>query len=94
LVLLLFTPLLAGWSIWVGIAISTRSTDVRAAQQVSVLASVPPLAVVVLMSLKVINPTLALALALAAALLFLDGMGWRAVAAMFDRERLISGTRG
>jgi Alcohol dehydrogenase GroES-like domain len=29
---LLFTPLLAGWSIWVGIAISTRSTDIRAAQ--------------------------------------------------------------
>jgi ABC-2 type transport system permease protein len=33
LVQLLFTPLLAGWSIWVGIAISARSLDVRAAQQ-------------------------------------------------------------
>jgi ABC-type Na+ efflux pump permease subunit len=94
LVLLLFTPLLAGWSIWVGIAISARSTDIRAAQQLGVLASVPPLAVVVLMSLKVISPTLALALGLAAALLVLDGLGWRAVAAMFDRERLITGTRG
>ena len=26
---LLFTPLLAGWGIWVGIAVSARSTDVR-----------------------------------------------------------------
>lgn len=33
----IFTPLLALWSIWVGIAISTRSTDIRAAQQLSVL---------------------------------------------------------
>ena len=34
-----------------------------------------------------------LALALAAALLALDALGWRAVAAMFDRERLIAGVR-
>src|SRR5262249_4441568 len=30
---ILFTPLLALWSIWVGIAISTRASDVRVAQQ-------------------------------------------------------------
>jgi hypothetical protein len=47
-----FTPLLAGWSVWIGIAIG-----------------------------------------LAAALLAVDALGWRAVAAMFDRERLITGTR-
>src|SRR5487761_1226951 len=46
LVQLLFTPLLAGWSIWMGIAISARSTDVRAAQQLAVFASLPPLGVV------------------------------------------------
>ena len=38
-----FTPLLAGWSIWVGIAVSARS-DVRAAQQLSVVANLPPVA--------------------------------------------------
>ena len=43
LVQLLFTPLLAGWSIWVGIAISARSADVRVAQQLSVFASLPQL---------------------------------------------------
>ena len=93
LVQLLFTPLLAGWSIWAGIAISTRSTDVRAAQQLAVLASLPPLGIVALMSFNVITPTLGLALGLAAALLIIDLLGWRAVAAMFNRERLITGTR-
>jgi ABC-type Na+ efflux pump permease subunit len=93
LVQLLFTPLLAGWSIWVGIAISSRSADVRVAQQLSVFASLPPLAIVALMSLNVITPTLGLALGLAAALLAVDGLGWRAVARMFDRERLVTGGR-
>ena len=63
----------------------------RTAQQLSVLASLPPLAIVALMSLNVIAPTLGLALGLAGALLVVDGLGWRAVAAMFDRERLITG---
>ena len=93
LVQLLFTPLLAGWSIWVGIAISARSTDVRAAQQLSIFASLPPLAVIALMQFKVITPSTGLALALAAALLIVDVLGWRAVAAIFDRERLITGGR-
>jgi len=93
LVQLLFTPLLAGWSIWVGIAISARSTDVRVAQQLGVFASLPPLAIVALMQFKVIPPSTGLAVALAAALLIVDGLGWRVVAAMFDRERLVTGTR-
>lgn len=93
LVQFLFTPLLAGWSIWAGIAISVRSSDVRAAQQLTVLASLPPLGIVALMSFNVIVPTLGLALGLAAALLIVDVLGWRAVAPMFDRERLITGTR-
>jgi ABC-2 type transport system permease protein len=94
LVQLLFTPLLAGWSIWVGIAISARSSDIRAAQQLSVFASLPPLAIIALMQFKVITPSTGLALALAATLLIIDTLGWRAVAAIFDRERLITGRRG
>lgn len=93
LVQLLFTPLIAGWSIWVGIAISTRMTDIRAAQQLSVFASLPPLAIAALMSLNVITPSTGLAIGLAAALLAVDGLAWRAVAAMFDRERLVTGRR-
>lgn len=91
LVQLLFTPLLAGWSIWVGIAISARSRDVRVAQQLSVFASFPPLALVALMSFRVITPTLGLALGLGAGLVAVDVLGWRAVASMFDRERLVTG---
>jgi ABC-2 type transport system permease protein len=93
LIQLLFTPLLAGWSILVGIAISVRASDVRIAQQVGIFASLPPLAVVALMSENVITPSLGLALGLAAALLLIDGLGWRVVAAMFDRERLVTGNK-
>jgi ABC-2 type transport system permease protein len=93
LVQLLFTPLLAGWSIWMGIAVSTRVKDVRAAQQLGVLASLPPLVIVALLSLNVIPPSLGLALGLAAALLVIDGLAWRAVAGMFDRERLVTGRK-
>ena len=85
--------MLAGWSIWVGIAISARSNDIRVAQQLSVFASLPPLAVVALITLNVLSPSTGLALGLAAALFALDGLGWRAVAAMFDRERLVTGGR-
>ena len=93
LVQLLFTPLVAGWSIWAGIAISTRMSDVRAAQQLAVLASLPPVAIVALVNFNVITPSLGLALGLAGALLLIDAMAWRVVAAMFDRERLVTGTR-
>ena len=90
---LLFTPLLAAWSIWVGIAISARSSDVRVAGQLSLLASLPSVAVTTLIALNVIPPTLGLALGAAAVLLILDGLGWRLTSAAFDRERLITGTR-
>jgi ABC-type Fe3+/spermidine/putrescine transport system ATPase subunit len=94
LVQLLFTPLLAGWAIWVGIAVSTRSTDVRVAQQLSVVGSFPPLIIVALMSLNVITESTALAIGLAAALLAFDLLAWRVVARMFDRERLVTGRPG
>jgi hypothetical protein len=89
----LFTPLLAVWSIWVGIAISARSSDIRVAQQLGVLASLPSVFLVVLIALNVIPPTLGLAVVLAVVLLVLDGLGWRITSRLFDRERLIIGSR-
>jgi ABC-type Na+ efflux pump permease subunit len=86
-----FTPLIASWSIWVGIAISTRASDARVAQQLSLLGSLPLLAVSSLIAFDVIHATLRLAIGLAALLLVLDVLGWRVVSAMFDRERLITG---
>lgn len=93
LVQVLFTPLVAGWSVWAGIAISTRVSDVRAAQQLATVASLPPLGIVALMQFNVITPSVGLALGLAGALLVIDGLAWRVVAAMFSRERLVTGTR-
>jgi len=90
---LLFTPLLAAWSISVSIAISTRSSDVRVAQQLSTFASLPPAIVAILVALNVIPPSLPLAIAFAAILVILDVLGWQITARLFDREELITGSR-
>jgi ABC-2 type transport system permease protein len=90
----LFIPLLALWSIWVGIGISTRATDVRVAQQLATLASLPLLAFTSLISFQVIKPSVPLAIGLALALLAIDVAGWRVVAGLFDPERLITGRTG
>jgi ABC-type Na+ efflux pump permease subunit len=89
---LVFTPLLAGWSIWVAVLISTRSNDIRVAQQFAMLASLPSIAVTTLIAVNVIHVSPVGGLAAAAALLLLNGIGWRLTSVMFDRERLIVGT--
>ncbi len=91
--LVLFTPLVATWSIWIGVAISTRMNDIRAAAQLGAVASLPTILGSSLIAFGVIHMTLGLALGLAVVLLALGGLGWRVVSAMFDRERLITGTR-
>jgi ABC-2 type transport system permease protein len=90
---LLFTPLLASWSIWVGIAISARSSDPRTATQTSVLMSLPTVAVTTLIALNVIPATLGIAVGFGAALLVLVLVGWRVVSVIFDPERLITNTK-
>ena len=90
---LAFTPLLAGWSIWIATAISTRASDIRVAQQLSVLASLPTIALTTLIALNVIHATKGLAFSLGVVLLVANRLGWRIVSAMFDRERLITGVR-
>ena len=54
--------------------------------------SLPTVAVAALIAFNVIHATLGLALGLGAALLLLDGLGWRIMSAIFDRERLITRT--
>ena len=93
LVQILFTPLLALLAIWISIAISARSSDVRVAQQLGAITGLPVLLVLYLIAFNAIPASLGLALAVAAALLILDAIGWRLVSALFDRERLIIGTR-
>ena len=90
---LVFTPLLAAWSIWVGIAMSSRASDPRTAQQFSILAGLPIVAVTSLISFNVIHPVLKVAFAFGIALLVLSRVGWRVASALFDRERLITNTK-
>ncbi len=89
----LFAPLLAAWSVWVGTAISARSSDVRVAQQLGTLASLPALVLPLLMALQVFQPTVTTAIVLALSLAVIDVGAWRVVSLMFDRERLITGKR-
>ena len=90
---LVFTPLLATWSIWVGIAVSARSRDPRTAGQLSILVSLPTVAVTSLVAFKVIIPTLHVALIFGIVLLVLIRLGGRFASALFDRERLITSTK-
>ena len=90
---ILFTPLLALWSIWVGIGISTRASDVRVAQQLATLAGLPLLGFTSLISFQLIKPSVPLAIGLALALLVVDVVAWRVVSGLFNSERLITGRR-
>jgi len=90
---LTFTPLIATWAIWIGIAMSVRARDVRLAQQLATLASLPALGVTTLITFRVITPSVALAVGIALGLLVIDFAAWRLVSRLFDRERLITGHR-
>jgi ABC-type transport system involved in multi-copper enzyme maturation permease subunit len=88
----LFTPLLGALSVWIGLAISTRANDVRVAQQLSLLGSLPLVLVTSLIAFNVIHATLGLGVSLAVLLLIADALGWRVVSPMFNRERLVAGS--
>jgi ABC-type transport system involved in multi-copper enzyme maturation permease subunit len=90
---LVFIPLLAGWAIWAGLAISTRANDTRVAYQLSALSSLPPAAIAALFSFNVITADLASAVIFAAVLLVIDCAACFGVSRLFDRERLVLGTR-
>jgi ABC-2 type transport system permease protein len=93
IVQVVYTPLLAAASTWIGLAISTRTSDARVAQQLSILGSLPLLLVVVMIAFDIVHATTTLFVAAGAVLVAADTQGWRVVAPMFDRERLITGTR-
>jgi ABC-2 type transport system permease protein len=57
------------------------------------LASLPAIAVTTLVALNVIKVSLVAGLVATVALLLLNRIGWRLVSALFDRERLIVGTK-
>jgi ABC-type transport system involved in multi-copper enzyme maturation permease subunit len=87
------TPLLAALSTWISIAVSTRVMDTRVAQQLSLLANLPLVLLTSLIAFEVI-PINTVPLGPAIALLVVaDVVGWRLLVPLFDRERLITGSR-
>ncbi|HEV3187642.1 MAG TPA: ABC transporter permease [Acidimicrobiales bacterium] len=93
LALFLFAPLVAGWSVVVGMAVSVRASEVRVAQQLGTLASLPIVGVVLLLATGIIHPTFPIAIEFAVGLLVIDVVALRLVSRMFDRERLVTGTK-
>ncbi len=93
-VVIVFTPLLACLAIWIGLAMSIRSGDIRVAQQASLLCCVPLLILIALVAFGAIDVDRREVIVAFAALVVADVAGWRVIAPMFDRERLIRGTPG
>jgi hypothetical protein len=73
--------------------VSVRATEIRVAQQLGMIASFPPLSVVVLLGVGVIHPTFTVAVLCAVGLLVVDVRALRIVSRMFDRERLVTGAK-
>lgn len=93
LALFLFAPLVAGWAVVVGMAVSVRASEVRVAQQLGMLASFPMIGVIVLLISGVIHTTFSSAIEFGVGLLVVDLLALRLVSRMFDRERLVTGTK-
>ena len=74
-------------------AISVRANEIRVAQQLGMLASVPLIGLFVLLAVGVIRPTFLVAILFAVVLLLIDVGASRVVARMFDRERLVTGAK-
>jgi ABC-type transport system involved in multi-copper enzyme maturation permease subunit len=86
----LLTPALAAFAILVGILISLRSTDFRVAQQLAVLASLPVIGLVALVTFRVIRPNAWLYAAAAGLVALLAVACWRLATRLFNRERLLT----
>jgi ABC-type Na+ efflux pump permease subunit len=93
LTLFLFAPLVAGWAVVVGLAVSVRASEVRVAQQLGMLSSFPVIGVIILLISGVIHPTFVAAIEFAIGLLVVDLLALRLVSRMFDRERLVTGAK-
>lgn len=88
-----FTPLLALWSIWIGMAVSSRTSDPRTSAQLATVVSLPTVAVTSLMAFNVIPINLKVALAFGIGLFALNRLGLVVTSALFNRERLITSTK-
>lgn len=88
-----FTPLLALWSIWIGMAVSSRTSDPRTSAQLSTVVSLPTVAVTSLMAFNVIPINTKVAFGFGLGLFVLNRLGLVMASALFDREKLITSTK-
>jgi len=93
LAMFLFAPLVAGWAVVVGMAVSVRASEVRVAQQLGTLASLPMVGVIILLVTGVVKATFTSAVDFSVGLLAVDIAALRIVARMFNRERLVTGAK-
>ncbi len=92
-VMVVLTPLLAAWSICIGMAASVRANEVRVAQQLGMLGGLPAIALILLISLGTIQPDLTFGIKFGVILLFVDVAALRIVSRLFNRERLVTGSK-
>ncbi len=85
--------LLGGWALLVGLTSSTRARDVRTAQQVSALASLPVLLLLAVLVEGTVTLSVPVGVALAALLGAVDVVGLTLLARRFDAERLLTAQR-
>ncbi len=83
-------PALGILAIEVSLLISSRSSDIRVAQQLSALSVLPAVGITSLFAYGVIEPTVSRYLLVAGALALVDIAGWRLVTRLFDRERVLT----
>ena len=83
-------PALAVYAIIVGMLISARSSDIRVAQQLSGLAVLPVIAGIMVANFSATRTSVGLFLLVAGVIGILDVLGWRLMARMFSRERLLT----
>jgi ABC-2 type transport system permease protein len=86
----LLAPALAGFSIAVGILVSLRSSDFRVAQQLAVLAALPIIGFVALVTFRALQPSAWLYAAVAGVVCSLVAVLWTLALRLFSRERLLT----
>ena len=83
-------PLLGGFAIIVGMALSARSTDIRVAQQLGGLVTLPVVGGLAAVSYGAVTPSVPFFLSAGAVVAAVDLLGWRGLTRVFDRERLLT----
>jgi len=87
---IVLAPALAGFATIASLLISARANDIRVAQQLSALTSIPMLLAVSVFSFQVVGLGVLGYVGAAAAIVAIDLAGLRLASAAFSRERLLS----